>query len=362
VRNLGLCLLLAMVSIVLMAGCTKTSPTQTADVPGPGPAPAASDAASETPGGAAKAGGGISVLMVPKIKGIDYFNACEKGAVEAAGELGGIDLTYDGPTEDKADAQIQLIEGYIAQKVDLIAVSPNDPDSIAPVLKKARDKGIHVLTWDADANVERSGREFFINQASPEAIGIAMVDEMAAQKGEDAKVAIVTSSLTAANQNSWIAAMEAHMQSKYPQMKMVCDPKPSQEDQQIAFQVTQDLMKAYPDLEGIFAISSVSFPGAAQAVKDAGKSGQVAVVGLATPKPMRPWVENGTVATVILWNPIDLGYLTIQAAKALCDGSLKAGSETLSAGRLGEVTVKGDQVLLGEPMRFTKDNIMEFDF
>jgi len=228
VRNLGLCLLLAMVSIVLMAGCTKTSPTQTADVPGPGPAPAASDAASETPGGAAKAGGGISVLMVPKIKGIDYFNACEKGAVEAAGELGGIDLTYDGPTEDKADAQIQLIEGYIAQKVDLIAVSPNDPDSIAPVLKKARDKGIHVLTWDADANVERSGREFFINQASPEAIGIAMVDEMAAQKGEDAKVAIVTSSLTAANQNSWIAAMEAHMQSKYPQMKMVCDPKPSQ--------------------------------------------------------------------------------------------------------------------------------------
>jgi len=343
-----LILLLAIVSLI--AGCTKTAPRETP--PQPGNAPATAPAAA----------GKITVLMVPKLKGIDYFNAHEKGAREAAQALGNVELIYDGPTEDKADAQNQLVDGYIAQNVDVIAISPNDPDSIAPVLKKARDKGIHVITWDADANPAKSGREFFVNQASAEAVGQALVDEMAAQKGPAAKVAIVTSSLTAANQNSWIKAMKAHLASKYPQMKLVCEPKPSEENQQLAFQVTQDLLKTYKDLDGVFAISSVAFPGAADAVQQAKLGGKVAVVGLATPKPMKQWVDAGTVKTVILWNPVDLGYATIQTARALADGKLTSGARTVGAGRLGDLMVEADQVLLGPPMKFTKDNIDKFNF
>ena len=352
--------ILVAVAIVLLsfAGCTKTPPTGTNTVPPPGMM------ANAPSGGApAAAGKDITILMVPKIKGIDYFNACEKGFKEAATELGGINPVFDGPTTgDNVDRQIQLIDGNIAQNTSVIAVSPNDPDSISPVLKKARSKGIHVVTFDADADPAKSGREFFVNQASAEAVGTALVDEMAAQAGPAAKVAIVTSSLTAANQNAWIRTMKAHMAAKYPKMTVVTDPKPTQEDQQVAFQVTQDLLKTYPDLKGIFAITSVSFPGAAEAVKAAKLSGKIAVVGLATPKPMRQWVEDGTVKTVILWNPVDLGYLVTQVAKALADGTLVPGATSMKAGRLGTVEVKGDQVLLGPPMRFTKDNIAQYDF
>jgi len=342
---------IAVVAALLVAGCTKTTPQ----------APLEQQMKTPLPG-AKLDSGKITVLVVPKIKGIDYFNACEKGAKEAAEQLGSVELIYDGPTEDKVDAQIQLIEGYIAQNVKVIAVSPNDPDSIAPVLKKARDKGIHVITFDADAKPEKSGREFFVNQASDDAVGAALIDEMAAQKGPDAKVAIVTSSLTAANQNAWIAAMKKRMAEKYPKMKLVCEPKPTEENQQLAFQVTQDLMKAYSDLQGVFAISSVSFPGAADAVEQAKKTGKVAVVGLATPKPMKQWVDSGTVKTVVLWNPVDLGYLTVQVARALAEGKLAAGATKLPAGRLGDLEVRGDQVLLGAPMKFTKDNIAQYDF
>lgn len=352
-----LCVLTTLaLCVVSLIGCTKTGPSTATLPPEPEPPAAANEAAAPATGGK------ITVLMVPKIKGTEYFTACQKGAEEAAKELGTVDLIFDGPTENKVDAQIQLIEGYIAQQVNAIVVSPNDPDSIAPVLKKARDKGIHVVTFDADASAEKSGREFFINQASEEAIAQALLDEMAAQKGPDAKVAIVTASLTAANQNAWIAQMRKILAAKYPNMKLVCDPKPSEEDQSLAFKVTQELLKTYPDLQGIFALSSVAFPGAADAVQQAGKSGKVAVVGLATPKPMKQWVDSGTVKTVILWNPVDLGYLAIQSAKALCDGKLKPGMTKLSAGRLKEVEVKGDQVLLGAPMRFTKENIAQFDF
>ncbi len=153
--------------------------------------------------------------------------------------------------------------------------------------------------------------------------------------------------------------METRVADKYPGMKIVTT-KPSEEDQQLATQVTQDLLKAYPQLKGVFAITSVAFPGAALAVNQAGKSGQVAVVGLSTPKSMVEHVENGTVKTVILWNPVDLGYLTVQLANALAKEE-KIG-ESIKAGRLGDKQVSGTQVLLGEPMKFTKENIRQFNF
>jgi rhamnose ABC transporter rhamnose-binding protein len=296
--------------------------------------------------------------MIPKIEGIDYFNACQRGASEAAADLG-IKLIYTGPTENKVERQIEIIDGFIAQGVSVVAVSPNDPVAIAPVLRKARQAGIHVITWDADA--EKDAREFFVDQCTPESVGYALVDEMAEQAGPDAKVAIVTGSLTAANQNEWITWMKKRIAEKYPKMKILAT-KPSEEDQQLAFQVTQDLLKAYPDIKGIFAITSVAFPGAADAVEQAGKSGKLAVVGLATPKGMRPWVQSGTVKTVILWNPVDLGYLTMYVAKAVVEGQLTPGATVLKAGRLGEVKVRGDEVILGEPAKFTKQNIANFDF
>ncbi|MCA1597179.1 MAG: autoinducer 2 ABC transporter substrate-binding protein, partial [Chloroflexi bacterium] len=63
-----------------------------------------------------------------------------------------------------------------------------------------------------------------------------------------------------------------------------------------------------------------------------------------------------------LWNPIDLGYLTVYAARGLADGTLKPGATSVSAGRLGKKAVSGDQVLLGTPMLFTKKNIGQFHF
>ncbi len=310
-----------------------------------------------TPQGQAK----LTIAVMPKLKGIDYFNAVERGAKEAAQELGNIDLTYDGPTEGKVDQQIPFVESWTLQKVDVIAVACNDPDAISPALKRARDRGVHVITYDADANAEKSGREFFVNQATFEDIGRALVDEMALQAGEDAKVAIVSSSPTAPNQNAWIAVMKRYMAEKYPKMQIVTIQYP-EEDQGRAFSMTQDILKTYPDVKGVFGLSSVAFPGAADAVRQAGKSGKVAVVGLSTPKSMREFVKDGTVKTVILWNPVDLGYLTVYVAKAVAEGKLQPGATELEAGRLGKVKVEGDQVLLGPPMKFTAENIDQYDF
>ncbi len=345
-RTILVCL--TLVTIAFFAGCAHQTPPAE---------PTSGSSPSATPKAAAPSTG-LSIAMVPKIQGIDYFNACQKGAEEAAKELG-VDLDYSGPTDNKVESQIEIIDSRITRGVKAIAVSPNDPVAIAPTLRKARDKGIHVITFDADA--EKNSREFFVDQATPQSVGYTLVDEMATQVGADAPVAIVTGSLTAANQNEWIKFMKERIAAKYPKMKILA-LKPSEEDQQVAFTVTQDLLKAYPSIKGIFAITSVAFPGAADAVEQSGKGGKVAVVGLSTPKGMKSWVKSGTVKTVVLWNAVDLGYLTIQVAKALADGTLKPGATEITAGRLGKITIHADEVILGPPFKFTAANIDKFDF
>jgi rhamnose transport system substrate-binding protein len=115
-------------------------------------------------------------------------------------------------------------------------------------------------------------------------------------------------------------------------------------------------------LKGVFGISSVSFPGAAEAVKQAGKGGQVQVTGLSTPNAMKAYVQDGTVKSVVLWNTQDLGYLTVYAAEAVATGKLKPGATTFKAGRLGEKKIVGDNILLGNILIFNKDNISKYDF
>jgi len=305
-----------------------------------------------------------TICLLPKKKGVPYFSTCATGAQEAAKELG-IDLIYDGPTDGSPEKAAGMIEKWTLQGVDVIAVSPNDPNVLAAAMKKARDKGVHVITWDADGLP--GTREFFVNQATAKDIGYALVDAMAkdiaggaANPDPQGDVAIITASLTAANQNEWMKFMSERL-AKYPKLKLIAT-KPSEEDQKLAFQVAQDLMKAYPDLKGIFAISSVAFPGAAEAVKQAGKSGQVLVTGLATPNDMKAFVKDGTVKSVILWNTIDLGYLTVRTGDALVKQKLKPGDATIDAGRLGSRKIVGDNVLLGDILVFTKDNIDRFNF
>jgi len=315
-------------------------------------------------GGQPSAGTGgkkVSIYMLPKKKGIAYFSSCAEGAQQAAKELGDVDFVYDGPTDGAPEKAASLIETWTLKGADVIAVSPNDPSVLAPAMTAAKAKGVHVLTWDADG--QPSTRDFFVNQATSEQIGDALVDTMVKDLGgaqPSGKVAIVTATLTAANQNEWIKFMKARLQ-KYPKLELVA-VKPCNEDQNVAFQVTQDLIKTYPDLKGVFGISSVAFPGAAEAVKQAGKSGQVLVTGLSTPNAMKAYVQGGTVKSVILWNTQDLGYLTVYAAEAVATGKLKPGATTFQAGRLGEKKIVGDNILLGNILIFNKDNIGKYNF
>ncbi|MFO1067488.1 MAG: substrate-binding domain-containing protein [Geminicoccaceae bacterium] len=314
------------------------------------------------PTGAPDLSGKELVLVdVPKLIGIGYFSATTKGMQEAAAELGNVKVTTDGPTKANIDEQITFIDNFITKGVNGVLFAANDPVAIAPVLKKALEKGIRVIGYDA--NSQPDAREWFVNQAEFNGIGKALVDQMAAEIGEDGAFAIVTSTFTTPNQARWIAEMQAYQQKCHPNMKWL-ETVEAQEDNILSFNQATTLLNKYgPELKGLFGMTSVATPASAEAVTQAKQCGNVAVVGLATPNGMKPYVQSGCVKSVVLWNPVDLGYAAVYAARAAADGKLKPGSTELEAGKLGKLpVVNGSEILLGPPFVYTKDNINDFDF
>ena len=298
-----------------------------------------------------------TIAMMPKAKGDPYFVSCRAGAEEAARELG-VDLIWDGPTGLDASKQNELVETWITRGVDVIAVSVESRAGISTVLRKARQRGIHVVTWDADA--EPDARDFFVNQATPEGIGNALTDEAARLTGATGDFAIITGALSAANQNEWMAHIRKRLGDKYPRLKLV-GVRPSDDDRDKAFAETQTMMKAYPSVKLIMAISAPAVPGAAEAVRQTGRS-DVSVIGLSLPNMNRPYVHAGVVQTVVLWNTRDLGYLVVYAGSRLSAGTLAAGARSIDAGRLGALEIRGREIILGTPLLINKGNIDTFDF
>src|SRR5208283_5088842 len=188
--------------------------------------------------------------------------------------------------------------------------------------------GIKVLTWDADA--EPDARDFFINQATPQGLGDTLADEANRILHGSGDFAIITGALTAANQNEWIKFIKARVEAKYPNLHLITI-RPSDDDRNRAFSEAQTLMKVYPNMKLIMAISAPAVPGAAEAVKQSGRA-DVKVTGLSLPNMCKPYIKAGIADSVVLWNTADLGYLVVNASKQAAEGTLRRGVSSIDAG------------------------------
>lgn len=186
------------------------------------------------------------------------------------------------------------------------------------------------------------------------------MDDAAQVMGGKGDFAIITASLTASNMNEWRKFIEARRAEKYPDIHLITT-EPCDDKQQIAFDKANAIMNANPDVKLLMAICSPAVPGAAEAVKQSGRT-NVKVVGLGLPNDNKPYVKAGITPDLILWNTMDLGYLTVRAAYDLKTGKLSPGMKEMDGGRIGKIQIEGDSIILGKPFTFTKDNIDQYDF
>ena len=301
----------------------------------------------------------MKIALLVKSLGNGFFEAANKGAQEAAKELGGVEIIYTGPTTTTAEGQIEVINSLIAQGVDAIAISANDPDAVVPALKRAMQRGIKVISWDSGVAAE--GRIMHLNPSSNELIG-KMCLQLAANHLPDGKgdFAILSATTTSTNQNIWIEEMKKQI-GDFPGLNLVTTVY-GDDLADKSYREANGLLSSQPNVKVIVAPTTVGVLAASQAVKDAGKIGDVFVTGLGLPSEMAGAIKDGATKEFAIWNPIDLGYSATQIAYHLAKGDADGapGSE-IEAGRMGKIKI-GDngEAAMADPFVYDASNIDEF--
>jgi rhamnose transport system substrate-binding protein len=247
-------------------------------------------AASVGTAGSSKKSAGYKVFLLPKFIGIPVFTQNGAGAKAAAKELGDT-VTYNGPTEADATKQVPFIDNAVRQGYNAIIISANDPNTVAPALKRAMAKGVKVISYDGD--VAPDARNVFVSPPSAKDIGFFQVEWIGSQIGYKGKIAILSATPTAANQNTWIKFMKQALRlPKYKGMQLVKVAYGNDNDTKSA-QETQALLQAYPDLKGIISPTTVGVAAAARVLQQSKNCGKVALTGLGLPSQMRAYIKAG---------------------------------------------------------------------
>jgi ABC-type sugar transport system substrate-binding protein len=301
----------------------------------------------------------VRVAFVPQIQGIPYYVAMEEGAKKAAAKFG-VDYVQQGPTSTNSADQLRIFESFVNQGFNVVGVSPVDVETLKPAIAAAEKKGVHVITSDADA--AGSEREFYVAQAMDKDLGYSILDEMVKRVGKDGKIAVISDAPTIASLNNWIAAIQERAKTTYPNLQIVSVDHTDGTAAR-AFQFATDAMTRTPDLKGIIGIASTTCPGIGQAVEAAGRAGTIVTAGFCSPNTVRDYVTSGAMTYTVLWNPADLGYLTVWAGKQIADGTKFETSPKVEGLDADVKWLANDKILLlGAPMVFTKDNIANFNF
>ena len=294
------------------------------------------------------------MVVIHKIAGIPWVNLMKDG-VEKGGKDYGIDATLIGPTTADPALQAKLVEDVIAQKVDVLGVVPLDSNVLAPLLKRAHDAGIVVLTLEGS---NQPNRDWDVGMVDPIEYGETMMKRMAAGMGESGEYVVIVGGLTTPLHKIWADAAVAYQEKNYPGMKQATDRFGMGESTDETQKTVLDVMKAHPGVKGFLIYGSPGPIGAGNALRQL-KNHNVTVVGTCTPGQTQTLINADWVKECFLWNPVDSGYAMVAVAKVILDGQqMTAGMDIPGVGKADiSMNDTGGIVQLNKPLEVTKDNV-----
>jgi simple sugar transport system substrate-binding protein len=286
-----------------------------------------------------------------------WFENMEEGLKEASQDYGINAYKFDPTAYDPA-LQVKACEDFIAKGVDAILITPDDAKSLEPVFAKARAKGIAVVTNESPDQV---GNDYDVEMVDNVKYGQAGMDYLAKAMGGKGKYVVFVGSLTVPNHNIWADSAIAWAKAKYPGMVEVTDRIPASEDVSLARQKALEIMKAYPDIKGFLCWGSQGPPGAAQAVREKGLAGKVAVVGGTTPNQARPYLKDGSFTYDVMYSPKWGAYTAAYIAMRVLDKS--PITEGMKVPKVGVGTLLGGKnLIVHNILLITKENVDQFNF
>lgn len=338
----------ACVAALTLTACGGGAPT---DQSGATPAPAASSNTEH------------SITFIPKQLNNPFSDVMLDGGKKAAEEIGFAQTNVVGPLDASASSQVSFLNAETQAGTNVIVLAANDPDAVCPALEDARKAGAKIVTFDSDANPKC--RDIFVNQVVSKRVAITLVEMISEQIGGEGDIAILSATANATNQNEWIKFMEEELATNpdYSKINLVAKVYGDDDDTK-SFQEAQGLLQAHPNLKGIVSPTTVGIAATGRYLSTSTYKGKVALTGLGLPNEMRSFVEDGTVTEFALWDPAQLGYVAAYAGAALASGEITGQpGDTFTAGELGPRTIEENGlVIVGDPLRFNKDNIANYNF
>ena len=349
---LALGMVVAMTA-TMMAGCGSSSSdsstaasdsTEAADT-----ADTSADAAAEE-----SKGGDYKIAVVPKMTNIGWFQRMEEG-VNDYNKENGTDYVYRGSAEG-AD-QAGIVEQMLAEDWDAICVVPFDSESLAPVLEKAREQGIVVITHEAssmDPKYFDYDIEAFVNAD----YGTHFAEAISDITGGEGTYIQFVGDLNSVSHNEWCDAADEYFAANTNMKKL--GSYETGDDTTSSYNQTKELLQANPDITAIEGSASTDVVGAAQAVDELGLTGKVAVVGTSMTSIARNYVEKDVINTFSVWDPAKAGQAMIELAIDVLDNG--EAPDALNVEGYESLTADGTVLYGNARVDVTKDNMDEYDF
>jgi rhamnose transport system substrate-binding protein len=303
----------------------------------------------------------LRLALVVARAGDDYFVSCREGALQAAAEVTGAQLTFIAPPVEEAERQAALVDDFTQQGYDAILIAPIPSDVVIAACQRAIARGLRVISFGTALPPDARSlhiRTPDLADAAP--VLLQTITKALANAGE---VALLSTMPERADHQGFVKAMQREWNKPdYESMALVTTVF-GREDVRTAYAQTLAIVQAYPKLRGIIAPSPASLMGAARAVADLGKNQTVKLTGVGLPSRLAGLVRSGEVPAFVTWSPIDVGYAAARIAlSVLRNEEAIVGDAPLKAGRLGELVIdKNGVASVGTLITVDQGNIDKYD-
>ena len=302
----------------------------------------------------------VRFITVVKSMGFNWFKRMETGVRQYAKDTG-TQAVVQGPSKADAALQIQVIEDAIAQKPQSILVVPFEVEAVEPVLKKAQDQGIVVITHEA-SNIQKESARYDIEAFDNAAYGRHMMEAMARGMGGEGRYVVLVGSLTSKSHNEWVDAAIAYQKEKFPKMQLVGSKNETGDDPQKAYQIMKDLLRTYPEIKGVQGSAATDVIGAAQAIQEAGLAGKITVVGTSLPSYAGDLLKANAITVIFCWDPADAGYAMNTVAQMVLEGKKIEDGMDLGIPGYNSIKLTGTVIYGNAWIDITKENMERYPF
>lgn len=258
-----------------------------------------------------------TMVTVVKEAGVPWFNILNQGLEEGSKQFN-LKTSMTGPAKADPAQQVKLIEDLIAKKVDVIGLVPLDTKVTAQVVKRARDAGITVITQEGP---NQEGKTWDVELMSAQAYGEAQMKALAREMGEQGEYVVLVGTLTTTGHNQWADAAIAYQKAHYPKMKLAADRFPGADFIDESERVTQDILKAHPNVTGIMSMGSNGPIGVGNVLKKRNLASKIALVGTTIPSQAKAHIMAGVIREGFLWSPKEAGLAMTAVARLALDGA-----------------------------------------